>query len=184
MAEKRRVEIPGGMFHVTGRGNARAPIFLDDIDYVGYLRVLATVVARFAWVCHSYCLLPNHVHVFVETPEPNLGKGMRILNGTYAQRFNARYERVGHVFQGPYKAETLNRDGHLLEVCRYISLNPVKAGLCEDAALWPWSSYSALAGLSEAPSFLEVDFVRSLFGGAAGYRAFVADGERQRPGRD
>lgn len=162
------------MFHVTGRGNAQSEIFLDEIDYMVYLRVLATVVARFGWICHSYCLLPNHVHVFLETPEPNLGKGMRILNGMYAQRFNGRYERVGHVFQGPYKAESLIRDRHLLEVCRYIPMNPVRAGLCDDPASWPWSSYSALAGLSEPPSFLEIRFVRSLFGGSDGYRAFVA----------
>ena len=184
MAEKRRVEVPGGMFHVTGRGNAQAPIFLDEIDYMVYLRVLATVVARFGWLCHSYCLLPNHAHIFVETPEPNLGKGMRILNGMYAQRFNARYLRVGHVFQGPYKAELLHRDGHLFEVCRYIPLNPVRAGLCENPADWPWSSHSAVADLAESPSFLNVDFVRSLFGGAAGYQAFVDEGEWQRPGRD
>ena len=172
------------MFHVTGRGNAQASIFVDEIDYISYLRVLATVVARFGWVCHSYCLLPNHTHVLVETPDPNLGKGMRILNGMYAQRFNARYRRVGHVFQGPYRSELLSRDGHLLEVCRYIPLNPVRAGLCDDPAAWPWSSYSALAGLSEPPTFLKVEFVRSLFGGPNRFRAFVADGERQRPGRD
>jgi REP-associated tyrosine transposase len=179
---KPRVEFPHAIHHVTARGNAQEVVFVAEIDYLRFLGTLAVTVAQFGWLCHSFCLLPNHFHLLVETPEPNLARGMRILNGTYAQGFNKRHRRVGHVFQGPYRTELVNRDGHLLEVCRYIALNPLRAGLGVD---WPWNSFRALAGLEEPPSFLSLEFVRSLFGGAEGYRKFVADGiEQQRPGRD
>jgi REP element-mobilizing transposase RayT len=185
MGEKLRPLVAGGIYHVNSRGNARQTIFLDDLDNLEFLRLLATAVVRAGFICHSYCLIPNHYHLLLETPEPNLDQGMRLLNRRYAHRFNQRYERVGHVFQGPYRAELLQRDAHLLEVCRYIALNPVRAGLCEDPADWPWSSYSALAGLVEPPTFLTLDLVHAMCGGAAGFRSFVADGaERQRPGRD
>jgi REP element-mobilizing transposase RayT len=162
MSAKPRQEVAGGIFHVTPRGNAREVIFLDELDYMEFLRALATAVAQARWLCHSYCLLPNHYHLLLETPEPTLATGMRCLNGRFAQRFNRRYDRVGHVFQGPYGAELVQTDAHLRETCRYIALNPVRAGLCEDPAEWPWSSYAALAGLEEGPSFLTLDFVRGL----------------------
>jgi putative transposase len=186
MGAKHRLQIAGGVYHVTARGNAQAEIFLDEFDYLGFLRVLATEVARSGWLCHSYCLIPNHYHLLLETPEPNLAQGMRVLNGTFAQRFNVRYGRYGHVFQGPYGAVLIEDDAHLLEVCRYIALNPVRAGLASTCAEWPWSSYPALAGLQEAPTFLQLGLVHSLLGGASGYRDVVAAGvdTRQRPGRD
>ena len=173
MGAKQRLEIAGGLYHVTARGNAQEAVFRDEIDYVTFLRTLAPLVQQFGWLCHSYCLLPNHYHLFIETPEPNLARGMRLVNGTYAQRFNGRHRRVGHVFQGPYGAELLARDGHLLEVCRYIPLNPVRANLCDDPADWPWSSYRALTGSQEPPTFLEVGFIHSLFDGPEGFRRFV-----------
>ena len=182
MGAKRRVEFPGAIYHVAARGNAQEAIYRDEVDYLRFLGALATTVSRFGWLCHSFCLIPNHYHLLVETPEPNLAKGMRILNGAYAQHFNGRHRRVGHVFQGPYKAQVVSRDGHLLETCRYLALNPHRAGL---GLNWPWSSYRALAALEDAPSFLQLTFVRSLFDGPAGYRRFVADGiESPRPGRD
>jgi len=173
---KPRIELVDGIFHVTNRGNERRDIFRDERDFLGFLHLLASLVPRFGWRCHSYCLIPNHYHLLLQTPQPNLGKGMRLLNGTYAQRFNRKYGRVGHLFQGPYRAELVVRDAHLLETCRYIALNPVRAGLCADPGQWPWSSYRALAGLAEPSSFLEVDFVRNLFDGAEGYRDFVTAG--------
>ncbi len=185
MSAKHRLQIAGGMYHVTARGNAQAEIFLDEFDYLGMMRVLATQVVRRGWLCHSFCLIPNHYHVLLETPEANLAQGMRLVNGMFAQRFNARYKRYGHVFQGPYGAVLLESDDHLLEVCRYIALNPVRAGLVEAPGDWPWSSYGALAGLAEAPTFLQVGLAHRLLGGAAGYRDFVAAGDpRPRPGRD
>ena len=162
------------MYHVTARGNAQDAIFLDEQDYRAFCDALSTTVERNRWLCHSYCLLPNHYHLLLETPEPNLGRGMLVLNGRYARRFNRRYQRYGHVFQGPYGAVLLQDDDHLLEVCRYIALNPVRAGLAGSPGDWPWSSYGALAGLADAPTFLHVDLARSLLGGASGYRDFVA----------
>ena len=162
------------MYHVTARGNAQDEIFLDKQDYRAFCDALSTTVERHRWLCHSYCLLPNHYHLLLETPEPNLGRGMLALNGTYARRFNWRYQRYGHVFQGPYGAVLLRDDDHLLEVCRYIALNPVRAGLADVPSKWPWSSYAALAGLREIPAFLHVDLAHRLLGGTAGYRDFVA----------
>jgi putative transposase len=176
MGQKRRVEVPGGIFHVTSRGNVRAEIFRDELDYLTFLRMLGAVVVEFAWLCRCYCLLPNHFHLLVETPAPNLGRGMQLLNGRYARRFNARNARVGHVFQGPYGAEPVSRDEHLLETYRYIALNPVRAGLCSDPAEWAWGSYQALAGLVEPASFLALDCALALFGSADGFRRFVAGG--------
>jgi REP-associated tyrosine transposase len=168
-----RQNVAGGIYHVTARGNARQAIFLDELDYVALLRQLSETVVRFAWRCHSFCLIPNHYHLLLETPEPNLSRGMLLLNGAYARRFNGRHERAGHVFQGPYRARLVARDEHLLELCRYIALNPVRAGLCDDPAAWAWSSYRAIAGLERRPPYLCVDWVHSLFGSARAFRAFV-----------
>ena len=169
-----RLQIADGLYHITARGNARADIFRDELDYPEFLRFFATVVAGYSWLCHSYCLIPNHYHLLVETPEPNLAAGMHALNGRYARWFNRRHDRDGHVFQGPYGAVLIEDDDHLLEVCRYIALNPVRAGLVETPGDWPWSSYGALAGLAEPPTFLHVDLAHRLLAGASGYRDFVA----------
>lgn len=168
--------VAGGIYHVTSRGNRREPLFLDDYDFHGLVRQLARTIERFGWRCHAYCLIPNHYHVLVETPEPNLSHGMLVLNGSYARRFNTRYGTVGHVFQGPFRAAMVQRDEHFLETGRYIALNAVRAGLCTDPSHWPWSSYRALAGYEPAPPFLCTDFVHAMFGGRAGYRRFVTAG--------
>jgi REP element-mobilizing transposase RayT len=101
MGAKHRLEIADGLYHVWSRGNARDEVFRDEVDYVTFLRVLAPLVRQFKWLCHSFCLMPNHFHLLLETPEPNLARGMRLVKGTYAQRFNGRHRRAGHVFQGP-----------------------------------------------------------------------------------
>ena len=172
MGQKPRLEIPGGIFHVTTRGNARANIYEDESDYIEFLRKLAAVVAESGWLCHGYCLMPNHYHLLIETPEPTLAFGMHRLNGRWARWFNRLCHRVGHVFQGPYGAEPVARDEHLLEVCRYIALNPVRAKLCDAPEDWPWSSYRAAVGLAVPPSLLTLDLVRSLFE-STGLRDFV-----------
>ncbi len=160
--------------HVTCRGNAQQAIYLDDIDYLTFLRMFAEAVARYAWRCHAYCLMPNHFHVLLETEHDTLAQGMHLLNGRYARRFNARHARVGHVFQGPYHAEPIQREEHYLEACRYIELNPVRAGLCSTPGEWPWSSYRAHAGLCERPGFLSD--VSATFAPFGGYATFVAGG--------
>lgn len=154
MARPLRIEYPGALYHVTSRGNARAPIFLDDDDRIHFLRRLQEVVERYHWLCHAYCLMDNHYHLLIETPEPNLALGMRQLNGVYTQGFNRRHGRVGHLFQGRYKAILVDKDSYFLELARYIVLNPVRAGMVDEASQYPWSSYRATAGEQPAPAWL------------------------------
>jgi putative transposase len=183
---KPRIEVPGGFFHICTRGNAQKRLFLDTHDYEAWLEMLARTVEGFAWLCHAYCVMPNHFHLLLETPEPTRGTGMRHLNGSYAQRFNARYDGSGHVFQGPYSATPIVDESHFLEVCRYIVLNPVRAGLCEDPRQWRWSSYRATAGIVRAPAFLMLDTVLGLFGKGEvahrEYQQFVDDGHPRSTG--
>jgi REP element-mobilizing transposase RayT/predicted DNA-binding protein (UPF0251 family) len=181
MARPLRVEFPGAIYHVTSRGNAREDIFLDDTDRRQLLDVLAKVVSRFHWACHAWCLMPNHYHLVIETPEANLALGMRQLNGVYTQRFNRRHKRVGHVFQGRYKAIVVDRDAYLLELCRYVVLNPVRAGLVDEAQEWPWSSYRATVGLAPTIVPLYTDWLLSQFRSSRKtaikrYIRFVSDG--------
>jgi REP element-mobilizing transposase RayT len=181
MARPLRVEFPGAVYHVTSRGNARQSIFIDDENRDGFLDVLSIVVERFKWLCHAYCLMENHYHLLIETPNGNLSKGMRELNGVYTQWFNQRYRRVGHLFQGRYKAIIVEKDNHLLSLCRYVVLNPLRVGLIKKPEQWRWSSYRATIGLVKIPSFLTVDWVLSQFGGTKRvamekYRRFVMEG--------
>jgi putative transposase len=166
--------VAGGMYHVFSRGNARAPIYLDDADYGTFLGQFEKVVERFEWRCHGFCLMPNHYHLLLETPEPNLPLGMHVLNLAYARYFNWRYDRVGHVFQGPYRLRLIRTDAYLVELSRYIVLNPVRAHVVLDPGDWRWTSYRATAGLEQAPPYLEVDRVRDFFGGADAFTDFVA----------
>ncbi len=184
MSRPLRIEFAGAVYHVTSRGNACQPIFLDEEDREKFLSILAYVVDRYKWRCHSYCLMDNHYHGLIETPEPNLAEGMRQLNGVYTQHFNSRHARVGHLFQGRYKALLVEKDSHLLELCRYIVLNPVRAGVTARASQWKWSNYRATSGIARTPKFLTVDWILSQFardreGAKAGYRAFVAAGVNQ-----
>lgn len=125
--------------------------------------------------------MTNHYHVVIETPRPTLSVGMRDLNGIYASRFNERHDRVGHVFGERYKAVLVDKEAHHLECCRYVVLNPVRAGICADPAEWPWSSYAATAGLARRPPWLTTESIlgalgTDLLGAQARYRAFVFDG--------
>jgi len=181
MARRPRVEFPGAIHHVTGRGNAGRRIYRDDADKRRFLELLAQVAERRAWLCHAYCLMDNHYHLLVETVAANLGVGMQWLNGTYAQAFNRSAGRSGHLFQGRYHATLVKRDAHLLEAARYIVLNPVRAFLCDGAYEWEWSSYRGTAGDASAGPPLTTALVLSQFGGRpeiarARYRAFVAAG--------
>lgn len=176
MARPLRLEFPGAVYHVTSRGDRREPIFLNDEDRQQFLHLLGLEVRQQGWQLYAYCLMTNHFHLLVETPEPNLGRGMRRLNGVYTQAFNRRHGLVGHLFQGRYKAIVVDRDAYLSELCRYVVLNPVRAGMVAQPDLWAWSSYAATAGLAVAPGWLAVDVVRNLFHSPAAYARFVADG--------
>ena len=141
---------------------ARA-IYHDDEDRESFLSILAEVVDTFNWLCHGYCLMSNHYHLVIETPDSNLSKGMRQLNGVYTQSSNRRHNRVGHLFQGRYKAILVDADAYLLELTRYVVLNPVRAGMVNHSGQRPWSSYLAMVGQSIRPSWLAVDGLLAQF---------------------
>ena len=164
------------------RGNAKQDIFLDDEDYRTFLRLLHHVRTRLDWQIWAYCLMPNHHHLLLETPVPNLSIGMHDLNSAYSVAFNQRHTRVGHVFQGRFKALVVDKDRYLIALARYLVLNPVRAHLCQAPEVWPWSSYLAMAGRPDAV-MRRVDAYRilRLFGSTPDeartkYRDFVAAG--------
>jgi putative transposase len=163
MARPLRIEYEGAVYHVTSRGNARQDIFLVDSDREMFLHLLGDTVERFGWVCHAYCLMTNHYHLLLETPEANLSRGMRHLNGVYTQAFNRRHMRSGHVLQGRFKAILVEKETHLLELARYVVLNPVRARAVRTVRDWPWSSYRATAGMVEAPGFLTTGWILAQF---------------------
>jgi REP element-mobilizing transposase RayT len=137
------------------------------------------------WIVHAYCLMGNHYHLLLETPRPNLSAGMQRVNGRYTQWFNRRHRRSGHLLQGRFKAILVERDPHLLELCRYVVLNPVRAGMAASAGSWPWSNYRSTAGRASAPPWLEVGWTRSQFSSTTSralelYRKFVAEGKGAR----
>ena len=163
MARPLRIELAGGLYHVTSRGDRRESIYFNDGDRERWLSLLGHVCERFNWVCQAYCLMDNHYHILVETIEGNLSKGMRQLNGVYTQYVNREYNRVGHVFQGRYKGMLVEKENYLLELSRYIVLNPVRAGMVKEAAEWDWSSYPSMIGEQERPRWLQTDWVLSQF---------------------
>jgi len=181
MARPLRLEYPGALYHVTSRGNARQNIVLDDRDRALFLDRLAHVIDRFGWRCHAYCLMDNHYHLVIETPQPNLSRGMRQLNGVFTQRINRRHGRVGHLFQGRFKAILVERESYLLELCRYVVLNPIRAGMVTHLERYHWSSYPATRGLVECPGWFSPDWVLRQFGARRAnaqrrYAEFVAEG--------
>ena len=184
MARPLRIEFAGALYHITSRGDRREDIYENDTDREVFLSVFNDVCETYNWICHSYCLMSNHYHLLVETPDANLSRGMRQLNGVYTQAFNRAHGRIGHVFQGRYKAILVEKDSYLLELVRYIVLNPVRAGMVRSAREWPWSSYRATIGQSKRPGFLNVDWVLAAFGKRKSlviekYKKFIFDGKGQ-----
>ena len=180
MTRPLRIEFKGALYHITSRGNARQAIFLTEEDFADFLTVLCSVVKRYNFILHTFCLMNNHYHLLMETPEGNLSKGMRQLNGLYTQRFNKRHRRSGHLLQGRYKAILVDKDNYLLELCRYVVLNPVRARIAKDPKDWKWSSYQATAGYKGIPC-LTTDWILSQFGkekrkASRQYQTFVASG--------
>ena len=181
MARPLRIEYDGALYHVTARGNERKAIFKNDSDRTLFLDTLAQVNKRFHWICHAYCLMNNHYQLVVETPDGNLSKAMRQLNGVYTQAYNKRHDRVGHLFQGRFKGILVQKDSHLLEVCRYVVLNPVGAKTISHPRLYKWSSYRATAGTAQAHPCLTAEEILNYFGHRKAvaqqkYRQFVQDG--------
>jgi REP element-mobilizing transposase RayT len=181
MARPLRIEYPEAVYHITSRGNARNKIFSDDQDREKFLSNLGAVATRYNWLCHAYCLMDNHYHIMVETPDANLSIGMRQLNGVYTQRYNRRHHKTGHLFEGRFKAILVQKDNYLLELCRYVVLNPVRAGVVEKPEAWRWSSYQTTAGLRKQQDYLTVDWILGHFSskrivGQRQYRKFVREG--------
>jgi putative transposase len=181
MARPLRIEYPNAVYHVTSRGNARNKIFLGDQDRENFLFVLDAVVKRYNWLCHAYCLMDNHYHLMIETPDANLSRGMRQLNGVYTQKYNWWHSKTGHIFQGRYKSILVDKENYLLELCRYVVLNPVRANMVEKPEEWKWSSYGATAGLRTVPNYLTADWILGLFNNNKAeaqkrYRKFVREG--------
>ena len=185
MARPLRIEYPGALYHVTSRGNAKTKIFVDDSDHKAFLAVLGFVVKRFNWLCHAYCLMGNHYHLLIETPEANLSRGMRQLNGIYTQKFNWRRRRSGHLLQGRYKAILVDKEEYLLELSRYLMLNPVRAGIVEFPEEYAWSSYRATMGEEKVPEYLTTDWLLARFDKKRGrarrrFVGFVREGMKRR----
>ncbi len=166
MARQLRLEMAGGTYHITSRGNARRIIFKDDRDRQRFLAGVSTAVDECNWLVHAFCLMPNHYHLLVETPLPNLSRGMRKINGPYAQAFNARHKRVGHLFQGRFHSIVIDKEDYLLRLSRYIVLNPVRARLVAAPEDWAWSSYRPTIGTGPRPRFLVCDQILSYFADA------------------
>ena len=184
MARPLRIEYPGAVYHITSRGNEKKLIFKDERDREIFLDTLSQVDKRYNWLCHAYCLMNNHYHLIIETPDGNLSAGMRQLNGVYTQAFNRQHNRVGHLFQGRYKGILIQKDSHLLEVCRYVVLNPVRAKAVKKPEQWRWSSYQATVGIEKPHPCLSAEWILNQFGSTRriaekAYRKFVEDGIKQ-----
>jgi putative transposase len=180
VARPPRVQLPGAAFHVTSRGVRKQAIFRDDADRSAFLNVLWTVTVRHEWSCLAFCLMTTHYHLLIRTPNADLAAGMQRLNSNFAQEFNRKHGETGHVFEARYHSVPIERDGHLVELYRYIAMNPVRAGLCSRPEAWKWSSYRAVVGLTSPPDFLAVDWALPYFGGDRArarerLRAFVED---------
>jgi putative transposase len=172
-----RKEEAGAIHHVTARGVDFMAIFTDGRSRERLLSIAASVIEDHDWICHAWVLMDNHFHFLLQTNEPNLGEGMQVLNATYAQWFNRYVGRRGHLFEGRYRSVRIERQEHLLEVCRYVPLNRVRAGACARVEDWPWSSYHATAGVARRPRYLTTDWVLAQFGNSRDrYRRFVAEG--------
>jgi putative transposase len=181
-----RIEVPKGVYHVTANATHGSQIFRDDADRSRWLRLLATVVDAFLWECFAYCLLSTHYHLVVRIEEPTLARGMQYLNARHAESFNRRHGRRGHAFGARYYSILVETETHAMEVCRYVALNPVRAGLCVLAEGWPWSSFAATVGLAPAPVWLRTEWVLGLFAddpevARRRFRAFIEQGRTLEP---
>jgi len=185
MTRPLRLEFPNALYHITSRGDRRENIYDDDIDREVFLDILGNVVTDYNWLCHGYCLMDNHYHLIIETLDGNLSKGMRQLNGVFTQATNRRHSRTGHLFQGRYKAILVDKDQYLLELARYVVLNPLRAkGMIRSIEDWPWSNYLAFIGDAEVQEWLTPGWVLSQFGknrvlAIENYKRFVLGGVGQ-----
>jgi REP element-mobilizing transposase RayT len=178
MTRPLRVEYPDAYYHVINRGNSKEKIYLNDRDKEKFLEYLEKAAERFSVIFHGYCLMSNHYHLLVQTPDSNLSRAMQWINVSYATYFNRKRDRHGHLFQGRFKAILIDADEYLKHLSRYIHLNPVRAKMVSSPSEYQWSSYSAFIGKQKPPQFLETDWLLSTFGknkkqARQSYRDFV-----------
>jgi REP-associated tyrosine transposase len=183
-----RLQAAGATYHITTRGNRKQEIFTDARDRLRFLQLLEQSAEALGWSFHTFCLMTNHYHLLIETPSADLSRGMHRLNSVYANWFNWRHGYEGHLFERRFGAVLVEGDAHLLELTRYIVLNPVRAGLTRTAGEWRWSSYAATVGDRPQPAFLTTNWVLSLFSKDRNrarelYAEFVAAGARAARGR-
>ena len=184
MARPLRIEFAGALYHVTSRGDRQENIYESDTGRENFLLVLEEVCKQYNWSVHSYCLMSNHYHLLVETPDGNLSKGMRQLNGVFTQKYNRNNNKVGHVFQGRFKGILVDGDAYLMELVRYIVLNPVRAQMVRSARDWKWSSFRATIGVVLCPEWLDREWLLSSFAKRQSvaidkFKRFVAEGKNQ-----
>ena len=180
MARPLRIDFPGGHYHITSRGVGRQAIFFEDEGREDFIDRLGRIHDRTGIVIHAYCLMTNHYHLEVETPEGHLSRSLQWLNETYAASVNRRRDRVGHLFQGRFHSAVIEAEQHLASLTRYIHLNPVRAAIVDHPADYTWSSYRFYIGLEQAPEWLAMNFTLDRFGRTSeerrrGYRAFVEE---------
>jgi REP element-mobilizing transposase RayT len=182
VARELRIQYPGARQHVGALGVNHCAVCHDVRDRSVLLALIETAVLDHEWICTAYCLMTSHYHLVVETPNGDLAVGMHWLNGTYAQYFNRRHGRKGHLFGDRYFSREIRREEHALEAPRYVDLNPVRAGICASPEDWQWSSHRALIGLTQAPRWLAVEKALEVFGSHTNlelaqrrYASFVVD---------
>ncbi len=184
MGRPLRIIFPGAHYHITARGNEKKDIFKSRWDRERFLSYLESSNSRYGARIHAYCLMNNHYHLLLETPEGNLPEIIRHINGAYTNYFNKKHQRVGHLLQGRYKAILIEADEYLMELTRYIHLNPVRAGKVGKPDEHPWSSYRDYIGERSIPSWLSTSQVLGKFSAPSSYKRFVEhmlDKEYQSP---
>ena len=188
MARRPRLQFPGAVYHVMSRGNRKSPIFTTDDDCRSFMNILGETAQTYHVRVFASCLMRTHYHVVLDTPRGNLSAMMRQLNGVYAQEWNRRYGLTGHTFEARFHSIVVQRERYLRRVARYVVRNPVTAGLCADAASWPWTTHRATAGLEPVPAWVHVDWIDWAFKASSRleaqqrYRCYVNNpAERDRP---
>jgi REP element-mobilizing transposase RayT len=170
-----RVFVPGGVYHVWSHGSDRRPLFVFDADREAFLKRLSSVVKEFELGCVAWCLMSNHYHVVIQTPDARLSRALQHLHGGYSRQFNRLYGRRAHLFRNRFGSRLVDGERDLLGTCRYLAYNPIEAGLCGAPSEWPWSSFGASAGLAPVPPLLEERLLREAFGDDPGWRARYRD---------
>lgn len=179
MARGPRIQIRGATYHVMSRGNRKGVVFEDDIDRRMFRAFLGEAIERYRLKCQSYCLMSNHYHAVVETPDANLSAAIQWLNGVFAHASNRRHNRTGHLWQGRFKSVLIGDDIYLRTANLYVVMNPVTAGLVAAPSEWEWSSFRASAGMEVPQNWLDLDWLNWTFGGRTlsqaqrRYRQFV-----------